>query len=197
MAGCSTIGRMAGRLASRCCGRLEVTVEGEPSRVETVRVTAGRSRLRGRGGGWVAAQVVLIAGVLLSALVGYHWPASVETPAYAVGALFLAVGALLLAAGGIGLGSALTPFPAPRLGSDLRTRGVYRLVRHPMYGGGILVALGWSTIFATPAGLALTVALAFFVHLKSRHEELWLEERHAAYGDYRRSTRRRFIPFVW
>jgi protein-S-isoprenylcysteine O-methyltransferase Ste14 len=66
-----------------------------------------------------------------------------------------------------------------------------------MYGGGILVALGWSTIFATLAGLALTVALAAFADLKARREELWLEQSFADYAAYRRQTRRRLIPFVW
>jgi protein-S-isoprenylcysteine O-methyltransferase Ste14 len=150
-----------------------------------------------RGGGWVAAQVVLIAAVFLSALVGFGWPEAVAPVAYAVGALLLALGFGLLAAGAIGLGAALTPFPAPRSVTALRTTGVYGLARHPMYGGGILIALGWSTIFATLVGLALSVVLALLLALKSRREELWLEQTHAGYAAYRRHTRRRFIPFVW
>jgi protein-S-isoprenylcysteine O-methyltransferase Ste14 len=39
--------------------------------------------------------------------------------------------------------------------------------------------------------------LVAFVELKSRREEQWLAERHADYADYRRRTRRRFIPFVY
>ncbi|MGZ4332958.1 MAG: methyltransferase [Gaiellaceae bacterium] len=152
-----------------------------------------------RGGGWVAAQVVLIAAVFLSPLVGLTWPASLEIVAYVVGAFLMAAGASLLIAGGGGLArvSAVTPFPSPRAGGDLQTTGVYRLVRHPMYGGGVLIALGWSTIFATVVGLLLTVALAVFADLKARREEQWLEERFAGYADYRRRTRRRLIPFVW
>ncbi len=150
-----------------------------------------------RGGGWVAAQVVLMAAILLSALVGFEWPARLEWATYAVGAPLLALGVGLLAAGAAGLGAALTPFPAPRSGQQLQTTGIYRRVRHPMYGGGILVALGWSAIFATVVGLALTVLLALFFVLKSRREELWLEQSYSGYGDYRRRTRRRFIPFVW
>ena len=150
-----------------------------------------------RGGGWVAVQVVLILGILLSALVGLEWPGPLEPAAYAVGALLLALGVALLAAGGAGLGSALTPFPAPRAGGELRTTGVYGLVRHPMYGGGILIALGWSAIFASVAGLVLTALLAVFAELKSRREELWLEQRHPGYGEYRRRTPHRFVPFLW
>ena len=150
-----------------------------------------------RGGGWVAAQVALLAAILLSALLGLRWPNAVLPIAYAGGALLLAVGVGLLIAGAIGLGSALTPLPAPRRQGELQTGGVYRLARHPMYGGGILIALGWSMIFATPFGLALTVLLAVFADLKSRREELWLEQEYAGYEDYRRRTKFRFIPFIW
>jgi protein-S-isoprenylcysteine O-methyltransferase Ste14 len=150
-----------------------------------------------RGGGWVTAQVALLTAILLSALVGLSWPDAVLPLAYAGGALLLAVGVGLLVAGAIGLGSALTPFPAPRTQCELRTGGVYRLARHPMYGGGILIALGWTMIFATPFGLALTILLAVFADLKSRREELWLEQQYAGYGDYRRRTKYRLIPFIW
>lgn len=150
-----------------------------------------------RGGGWVVAQVALMLAVALSALVGLGWPGPLETAAYAVGALILALGLALAGAGAVGLGPALTPFPAPRQGQALKTGGVYARARHPIYGGGILVALGWSAIFASPVGLALTLALALVLELKSRREEAWLEERHAGYRDYRRRTPHRFIPYLW
>jgi protein-S-isoprenylcysteine O-methyltransferase Ste14 len=154
-------------------------------------------RLGRRGGGWVAAQGVLIAAILLSAFAGREWPDRLAPVAYAAGALLLALGVGLLGAGSVALGTALTPFPAPRRSGELRTAGVYGRVRHPMYGGGILVALGWSALFATLLGLASTVALALFAELKARREELWLEEKHPAYRDYRRRVPWRFIPFVW
>ena len=152
-----------------------------------------------RGGGWVAAQIVLLTAIVLSALVGLGWPSSLELLAYVIGGTLVAVGLGMLIAGGGALArvSAVTPFPAPRAGSGLQTSGVYRLVRHPMYGAGILIALGWSTIFASVAGLVLTIVLALFADLKARREELWLEQTFAGYAVYRRHTRRRLIPFVW
>jgi protein-S-isoprenylcysteine O-methyltransferase Ste14 len=150
-----------------------------------------------RGGGWVFVQVVLLAAIFLSALVGLSWPGRLELIAWGVGAALMLLGASLLVAGGVGLGSALTPFPAPRGGADLQTSGAYRLVRHPMYGSGILIALGWSAIFATPVGLVLTVVLGLFAELKARREELWLEQQYSDYASYRRRTRHKLIPFVW
>jgi protein-S-isoprenylcysteine O-methyltransferase Ste14 len=176
----------------------EITMSGVPQSSQSARDRHfSLPALGTRGGGWVAVQVVLLAAILLSALVGLNWPDQLAPIAYAGGAVLFAVGAGLLLGGAIGLGSALTPFPAPRGGGELQTGGAYRLARHPMYGGGILIALGWSTIFATVLGLALTILFAVFADLKSRREELWLEREYAGYRGYRRRTKHRLIPFIW
>jgi protein-S-isoprenylcysteine O-methyltransferase Ste14 len=152
-----------------------------------------------RGEGWVAVQLVLIAAVLLSALFGRGWSRSYAPAAYAVGGVLLALGLLLLVAAGLELGRSLTPLPAPRTDPTLSlvTTGPYALARHPMYGAGILFALGWTTVFASVLGLVLTVALALLLRLKARREELWLSERYAGYGAYRQRTRRLLLPFVY
>ena len=152
-----------------------------------------------RGEGWVAVQLVLIAAVLLSALVGRGWSRSYAPTAYAVGGVLLALGLLLLVAAGLELGRSLTPLPAPRTDPTLSlvTTGPYALARHPMYGAGILFALGWTIVFASVLGLVLTVVLALLLRLKARREELWLSERYAGYGAYRQRTRRLLLPFVY
>ena len=150
-----------------------------------------------RGGGWVAAQFVLLFAIAASALLGLGPEGTLAWVAYLAGGALLGLGVVMLVAGGAGLGSALTPFPAPRSGEALRTSGIYGLARHPIYGGVILVALGWSVVFATPVGLALTLVLALLFELKSRREEHLLEQIHPGYAEYRRHTRRRFIPYLW
>jgi protein-S-isoprenylcysteine O-methyltransferase Ste14 len=153
--------------------------------------------LGARGEGWAASQAALLLAVALSALVGLDWPDGLEVPARVLGAALLAAGIALVLAGSIQLGSALTPLPAPRPGASLRASGVYGLVRHPIYGGVILVALGWTTVFATPLGLVLTVLLVAFFELKARREEAWLAERHPEYEAYRERTPRRLLPWVY
>jgi protein-S-isoprenylcysteine O-methyltransferase Ste14 len=105
------------------------------------------------------------------------------------------VGWVLFVAGVVGLGSSLTPFPRPSERSTLLTGGPYRLVRHPIYGGSMLVALGWSLI-SSPLALFGTAFLSILFELKSRHEESILVERFPEYEGYRRRVRRRFIPGV-
>ncbi|HVM56130.1 MAG TPA: isoprenylcysteine carboxylmethyltransferase family protein [Gaiellaceae bacterium] len=153
--------------------------------------------LGARGWGWVAIQAALIVAILISARAGLGWPERLETAAYVVGGVLMALGSLLLVAGGLRLGASLTPLPKPHEGNRLTTTGVYALARHPMYGGGLLFALGWSIAFASVAGAVLWLVLVAFVELKSRREEQWLAERHPDYAEYRQRTPRRFIPFVY
>jgi protein-S-isoprenylcysteine O-methyltransferase Ste14 len=153
--------------------------------------------LGARGEGWVAAQFVLLAAIALSALVGLGWSGSLEIVAVVVGIALMALGGILVVLGGVQLGSSLTPFPAPRAGGELSATGVYAYTRHPMYGGGILIALGWSIVFGSVVGLVLTLLLAVFFELKARREEAWLVNHYPAYAAYRDRTRRKLLPWIY
>ena len=149
-----------------------------------------------RGGGWVAGQVVLIAAVFLSALAGRGWSDPYTGAAYTVGLVLVVLGLLLLVVAALQLGTSLTPFPTPKA-DEITTTGTFALVRHPMYGGGVLIALGWTIIFASVVGLAVTVVLALFLDLKSRREEIWLRERYDKYESYREQTPHKLVPFIY
>ena len=149
-----------------------------------------------RGEGWVAGQALLTAAVFLSPLLDRSAVGG-EAVRLALGGLLLVLGLLLLAWAGVRLGSSLTPFPAPRAAETVKSGGPYALVRHPMYGGGILVSLGWSVAFGTVAGLALTAVLAVFFALKAHREEAWLRERLPGYTEYCSRTRHRLLPFLY
>jgi protein-S-isoprenylcysteine O-methyltransferase Ste14 len=102
----------------------------------------------------------------------------------------------LTAAGGLRLGSKLTPLPRPADGSVLVETGVFGVVRHPMYGGGIVAAFGWALFRRGWLTLGYAALLAVFADLKARREEAWLTARFPQYADYRRRVRR-LIPFVY
>jgi protein-S-isoprenylcysteine O-methyltransferase Ste14 len=148
-----------------------------------------------RGEGWAVAQAALALAIVAAGIAGPRWSGS-ATPLRVVAGLALGIiGLALLVAGVVGLGSSLTPFPRPSERSTLRTGGAYRLVRHPIYGGSMLAALGWSLI-SSPLALIGTAFLSILFELKSRHEESMLMERFPEYDGYRRRVRRRFIPGV-
>lgn len=145
----------------------------------------------------MAIQILLLAAVFLSALVGRGWTGDYAIAAYAIGGTLLTLGLALLVVAAVQLRTSLTPFPSPKEGQQLTTTGVFALVRHPMYGGGILIALGWTMIFASVVGLGVTLLLAIFADLKARREEVWLSESFVGYEAYRGRTPRSLVPFVY
>lgn len=134
----------------------------------------------------------------LSALIPVYWPESVAGVLSVLGLILIAVALVLLAFAGVSLvvARAATVFPRPRERSALAQRGVYRAVRHPVYGGVLLAAVG-ASLAVTPLGLVPTALLAIVFDLKARIEEAWLMERHAGYAAYRQRTRRRFVPGLY
>lgn len=94
------------------------------------------------------------------------------------------------------LGANLTAVPAPRRGASLVDAGVYARIRHPIYAGVIAVGIGWALVAVSLPALLAAGALAVWLDLKSRREEIWLVAHHPGYADYRRRTRR-FIAGVY
>src|SRR6266508_2331507 len=149
-----------------------------------------------RGEGWVFIQAILLVGVVVAGLVGARWQKNLQVPALVIGIVSGAAG-LWLAVSAIGtLGKSVSPFPKPQATSELKESGVYALVRHPIYGGILLLSLAWS-LALSPWALIPTGALAIALAFKSRLEERWLIDRHPAYADYRQRVRRRFVPYLW
>jgi protein-S-isoprenylcysteine O-methyltransferase Ste14 len=152
--------------------------------------------LGSRGEGWVVIQSLLIVAIVGCGFVGVYWPGSVESYLTIVGILLVVAGAAVVLTGALTLGRSFTHFPRPRSSGRLHQRGIYRLVRHPVYGGVLLLALGWSLAEA-PLALVPTALLALVFDLKSRREEIWLRERYPEYAAYAERTHSRFIPFVY
>ncbi len=141
-------------------------------------------------------QLLLVAAIAGCSFVGVYWPRSVESFVGVLGLLIVVAGALLFVLGVLSLGSSFTPLPRPRARTRLRQGGIFGLVRHPVYGGVILIGLGWSLADA-PLGLVPTALLAVLFDLKARREEAWLIERIPEYEAYRARTPRRFVPWLY
>jgi protein-S-isoprenylcysteine O-methyltransferase Ste14 len=107
-----------------------------------------------------------------------------------------AAGGAMIVGGAVALERSLTPNPRPKKDGTLREAGLYGIVRHPIYGGVMLAALGWS-LWRGPAALAPSALTVVVLDLKSRREEAWLEERYPGYPGYRARVSTRFLPRVW
>lgn len=138
----------------------------------------------------VAAQVLLI-GALVLLPPGELW--SRDATVLVIGGGAVAFGAVLTAVGLAALGRALTPSPAPRTDGELVTTGVYARVRHPVYSGLLLAALGLVVMGASFAHVAVAVALGVLLSVKARLEERMLRSRFADYDEYAAATGR-FLP---
>ena len=150
-------------------------------------------RFTERGGWWVAAQGVLMGAIIVAWMAwGGSWGVAVTVAGFAI-----ALGGAVLALAGLGfLGRNLTPYPVPREGTVLVDRGPYAVVRHPIYGGIVIAALGLSIADANPVAAGLSGALAVLFTLKAGHEERQLERVVAGYADYRHRVRGRIFPFI-
>jgi protein-S-isoprenylcysteine O-methyltransferase Ste14 len=126
-----------------------------------------------------------------------HGPANPWGPIATLSGLAgIAAGGFVAVRGAWDLRASFSPFPRPLEGAALVESGVYRLIRHPIYSGLVLAAVGWATV----ASSALTIAAGGVLFLlfagKSRREEAWLALAHPGYADYQRRTRR-MIPWVY
>ncbi len=102
-------------------------------------------------------------------------------------------GLVVLGVGLLNLGRSARPLPTPVRGGELRSTGLYRLVRHPIYTGVMAFAIGSAIPSGSVAIAAATVALVAWLEIKARWEERRLEVRYPAYASYAARTPR-FIP---
>ncbi len=78
---------------------------------------------------------------------------------------------------------------------ELIERGPYRVVRHPIYAGVLLMVLGTVVLAGTVGGL-VALALCFGgLWVKLRQEEALLTKHLTGYSDYLRRTKA-LVPFV-
>ncbi len=137
-----------------------------------------------------------MAGITAALFLPPDWPETARRPLGIVGILLVLIGAVVVVWAYRSLGRSFTPFTRPPPSAARVEAGPYRLVRHPMYGGGIVFFTGLSLAFSVTA-LVLTAALAALWRGKSAVEERWLAARFPEYDEYRRRTPRRFLPGIY
>jgi protein-S-isoprenylcysteine O-methyltransferase Ste14 len=141
-------------------------------------------------------QVLLVAAMVAAGTKGQRWPSASRGVRMAAAGLSGLGGLYLFGDGVARLGRQITPFPKPVEEGSVKNTGAYGLVRHPMYGGVLLLTLAWSLASSPLALVPWTVAVGF-LDAKRRREEAWLVEEHPEYEEYRTSVRHNLIPFVW
>ena len=96
----------------------------------------------------------------------------------ALGIVLMIGGLALVIIALVGLGAALTPSPVPQGSAALRTHGIYSVVRHPVYSGILVAALGFTLAVGSLWQVLMWIVLAVFFYAKAFWEDRLLAEKH-------------------
>jgi protein-S-isoprenylcysteine O-methyltransferase Ste14 len=113
-----------------------------------------------------------------------------------VGLLAFAAGVALYRFGGRALGDSLSPLSEPRPGATLVTAGPYRWIRHPMYLGQALIAVGAPLTLGCRFVPWLAVPAIFILGRRMALEDAALARTYPEYPHYAAHAKR-IIPFVY
>ena len=138
----------------------------------------------------VVGQFTLI-GTLVLLPSRQDWPEAAAITAVCSVATVLGLAAMVIAATGLGRG--LTATPLPNAHAQLRTGGLYRFVRHPIYSGLLLTMASITVASGSGFRLFTLGGLVVLLTVKARWEEARLTQRFEGYAGYAARTPR-FIP---
>lgn len=113
-----------------------------------------------------------------------------------VGAIAFAAGVGCYRWGAMALGDSLSPLVQPRPAAELVTGGPYRIVRHPMYVGQLLIAVGAPATLGCRWAFAVSFAAALVLFVRIGKEEDALARAYADFAAYRARSKR-LLPFVF
>src|SRR5262245_4846771 len=150
-----------------------------------------------------AAAIIVFAAVRLGRRAGTPgvvlFSHGIVTPPLAlgwIGAVLTAVGIGFAIWAGVNLGRNWSSPPAMKEHHELVTTGPYAYVRHPIYAGIMLAALG-TALTSSIFGVAMFIFISITFALRMKKEEkIMLKLFPEQYPEYQQHTKR-LVPFVW
>jgi len=129
--------------------------------------------------------------------VRYHWSSMPFVFVY-IGAILFTLAMVLIA-----WVMVVNPFAETSVriqtdrGHTVVTSGPYRLVRHPMYLGAILMYTATSLVWGSVWALVLAALIAGLMIWRTTREDRTLLQELAGYEEYSSRTRYRLLPGLW
>jgi protein-S-isoprenylcysteine O-methyltransferase Ste14 len=112
-----------------------------------------------------------------------------------IGLVLIAAGLAVILYSFFALGKSLTASPVPKEDGKLVTGGLYARVRHPIYFGLLLAAIGVVLDAGPWPQFAIVVLLYVLLNIKASYEEELLAKRYPDYKSYANKTPR-FFPRI-
>lgn len=140
--------------------------------------------------------LVLIQFTVLVALTIIPSAGGVSVTTLLLARLCIGAAGVILAVAFINLRASVTIFPEPREDVPFITNGIYAYVRHPMYLGVLLFALGIALVKWTPLAAALWLLLFADLKFKHRYEDRLLAARWPQAAHYQ-ATVGALLPKRW
>ena len=138
-------------------------------------------------------EAYLVAGLSTIYVYGYNLSPMVTSRFSDVGETLVLTGAALSLCSLLSLRKNFGVFPAVR---HLTTAALYRVVRHPLYAGYILMDLGLVATYPSAWNGAVFVLAIFLFNRRIHCEELMLRNI-AEYRQYMIAVKARLLPFVY
>lgn len=105
------------------------------------------------------------------------------------------LGIFVIAISFANLGRSLTANPVPLDRGTLKTSGLYKVVRHPIYLGLLLIAFSIATQGASVWHIVVFGGLSALLHYKASWEEKLLKQKYPEYASYAKKVGR-LLPFI-
>ena len=148
----------------------------------------------------IAGKDLMFVSIQLLLFIVYFIPAfsldfKIFEPFKYIGLVIAILGLIIVLVALLQLNKNLTPFPTPLSDGTLIKTGLYKLVRHPIYSGIILAAIGFGIFQESFWKIGIGLSLWILFYFKSKYEETLLLKRYPDYKSYSK-TAKRFFPFI-
>jgi protein-S-isoprenylcysteine O-methyltransferase Ste14 len=110
-----------------------------------------------------------------------------------LGSVLVIVGTLLNIGATTYLGKSIGIVPAER---KIKTGGLYKIIRHPMYASGILILVGYFFTNSSLANALISMSTSMLLFVRTEREERFLG-RNLIYQNYRKHTVWKLFPFIF
>ena len=140
--------------------------------------------------------LMFIAGFIVAGL-GFRFGWYTLPKAVSIGAAFILVFAYILYAEVMRENVYLSRTIQVEENQKVVDKGLYSVVRHPMYSATILLFLSIPVVLGSVFSLIIFLAYPLIIAKRIKGEEALLEKELEGYIEYKKKVKYRLIPFVW